>query len=144
MWSCPVIYWKISSSYGYTFRYPQFKCWPVWRLVFQSSASKQPPRRRVQRISSDREERREEIKLHINFWRSIRISIHLSFHKTFIQFAYYRSVKFRINLWGHLFYQNANQKLQGFLPYQTNKDRSQKRTAYNTHQKKVQWSLFVW
>ena len=31
---------------------------------------------------------------------------------------------FRMNLWGHRFSQNANQKLQGFLPYQTNKDRS--------------------
>ena len=27
-----------------------------------------------------------------------------------------------MNLWGHRFSQNANQKLQGFLPYQTNKD----------------------
>ena len=34
------------------------------------------------------------------------------------------SVKFRMNLGGHHFSQNANQKLQGFLPYQTNKDRS--------------------
>ena len=33
------------------------------------------------------------------------------------------------------FLPNANLKLQGFLPYQTNKDRSQK-TAY-THQKKA-------
>ena len=32
------------------------------------------------------------------------------------------------------FSQNANQKLPGFLPYQTNKDRSQKKTAY-IHQK---------
>ena len=52
------------------------------------------------------------------------------------------SVKFRMNLWGHPFSQNANLELQGFLPYQTNKDRSQK-TAY-THQKKVLQSLFVW
>ena len=29
-----------------------------------------------------------------------------------------------MNLWGHRFSQNTNQKLQGFLPYQTNKDRS--------------------
>ena len=29
-----------------------------------------------------------------------------------------------MHLWGHRFSQNANQKLQGFLPYQTNKDRS--------------------
>ena len=29
-----------------------------------------------------------------------------------------------MNLWGHPFSQNANQKLQEFLPYQTNKDRS--------------------
>ena len=29
----------------------------------------------------------------------------------------YRSVKFRKNLWGHGFSQNANQKLPGFLPY---------------------------
>ena len=29
-----------------------------------------------------------------------------------------------MNLGGHHFSQNANQKLQGFLPYQTNKDRS--------------------
>ena len=29
-----------------------------------------------------------------------------------------------MNLWGHRYSQNANQKLQGFLPYQTNKDRS--------------------
>ena len=29
-----------------------------------------------------------------------------------------------MNLWGHHFSQNANQKLQGFLPYQANKDRS--------------------
>ena len=27
-----------------------------------------------------------------------------------------------MHLWGNHFYQNANQKLQGFLPYQTNKD----------------------
>ena len=33
-----------------------------------------------------------------------------------------KSVKFWMNLWGHRFSQNANQKLQGFLPYQTNKD----------------------
>ena len=36
----------------------------------------------------------------------------------------WRSVKFRMNLWGHCFSQNENLKLQGFLPYQTNKDRS--------------------
>ena len=51
-----------------------------------------------------------------------------------------------MNLWGHCFSQNANQKLQGFPPYQTNKDCTQK-TAYN-HQKitkkKVLRSLFVW
>ena len=35
-----------------------------------------------------------------------------------------RSVKFRMNLWGHHFSQNANLKLQGFLSYHTNKDRS--------------------
>ena len=29
-----------------------------------------------------------------------------------------------MNLWGHHFSQNANQKFQGFLPYQTIKDRS--------------------
>jgi hypothetical protein len=29
-----------------------------------------------------------------------------------------------MNLWGHCFSHKANQKLQGFLPYQTNKDRS--------------------
>ena len=29
-----------------------------------------------------------------------------------------------MNLLGHRFFQNANQKLQGFLPYQTNKERS--------------------
>jgi hypothetical protein len=29
-----------------------------------------------------------------------------------------------MNLWGHRFSQNANQKLQEFLPYYTNKDRS--------------------
>ena len=29
-----------------------------------------------------------------------------------------------MNLWGYRFSQNANQKLQGFLPYHTNKDRS--------------------
>ena len=29
-----------------------------------------------------------------------------------------------MNLRGHSFSQNANQKLQGFLPYHTNKDRS--------------------
>ena len=34
------------------------------------------------------------------------------------------SVKFRMNLGGHHFSQNANQKLQGFLAYQTNKQRS--------------------
>ena len=34
------------------------------------------------------------------------------------------------------FSQNANQKLPGFLPYQTNKDRSQKKTACN-HQKSL-------
>ena len=34
------------------------------------------------------------------------------------------SVIFRINLWGLRFSQNANQKLQEFLPYNTNKDRS--------------------
>ena len=28
-----------------------------------------------------------------------------------------------MNLWGHRFSQNANQKLQGILPYYTNKDR---------------------
>ena len=37
-----------------------------------------------------------------------------------------RSAKFNMNLWGHDFSQNANRKLQGFLPYQTNKDHSQK------------------
>ena len=50
-----------------------------------------------------------------------------------------------MNLWGHRFPKNANLKLQKFLPYQTNKDCSQK-TAY-THQKiakNVLWSLFVW
>ena len=41
-----------------------------------------------------------------------------------------------MNLWGHRFSQNANLKLQGFLPYQTNKDRSQKKTAY-TQQKTI-------
>ena len=30
---------------------------------------------------------------------------------------YQRSVKFRMNLWGHRFSQNPNQKLQRFLPY---------------------------
>ena len=30
--------------------------------------------------------------------------------------VYERSVKFRINLWGHCFFKNANQKLQRFLP----------------------------
>ena len=34
-----------------------------------------------------------------------------------------RSLKFRMNLWGHRFSQNANHKLQGFLPY-PNKDRN--------------------
>ena len=34
------------------------------------------------------------------------------------------SVKFRMNLGGHHFSQNANQKLQGFLPYHKNKDHS--------------------
>ena len=29
-----------------------------------------------------------------------------------------------MNLWGYHFFQNANQKLQEFLPYQTYKDRS--------------------
>ena len=29
----------------------------------------------------------------------------------------WRSVKFRINLWGHRFSKNANQKFKGFLPY---------------------------
>ena len=29
-----------------------------------------------------------------------------------------------MNLLGHRFYQNANQKLQGFLPYHTSKDGS--------------------
>ena len=29
-----------------------------------------------------------------------------------------------MSLWGHRFSQNANQKLEGFLPYKTNKDRS--------------------
>ena len=38
-----------------------------------------------------------------------------------------------MNLWGHRFSLNTNQKLQGFLPYQPNKDHSQK-TTY-THQK---------
>ena len=38
-----------------------------------------------------------------------------------------------MNLWGHRFSQNANQELQGFLPYQTNKDNSQKTAC--THQK---------
>ena len=32
-----------------------------------------------------------------------------------------------MNLRGHCFSENANLKLQGFLPYQTNKDRSQKK-----------------
>ena len=34
-----------------------------------------------------------------------------------------------MNLWGHRFSQNANLKLQGFLPYQTNKDH-RKKNAY--------------
>ena len=37
---------------------------------------------------------------------------------------YYRSVKFRMNLGGHRFSQNTNQKISRFLPYQTNKDHS--------------------
>ena len=43
-----------------------------------------------------------------------------------------------MNLWGHRLFQNANQKLQGFLPYQTNKDRSQKHSLNSpkNHQKK--------
>ena len=32
--------------------------------------------------------------------------------------------KGQLNLWGHRFSQNANQKLQEFLPYHTNKDHS--------------------
>ena len=40
-------------------------------------------------------------------------------------FLIYRSVKFKMNLWGHRFSQNANLESQGFLPYQTNKDHSQ-------------------
>ena len=43
-----------------------------------------------------------------------------------------------MNLWGHRFSKNANQKLQGFLPYQTNKDCSQKNCLHSpeNHQKK--------
>ena len=43
-----------------------------------------------------------------------------------------------MNLGGHRFSQNANQKLQGFLHYQTNKDHSQKKlhTLTKNHQKK--------
>ena len=33
-------------------------------------------------------------------------------------------LKFKMDLWSHCFSQNANQKLQGFLPYHTSKDRS--------------------
>ena len=49
-----------------------------------------------------------------------------------------------MNLLGHRFSQNANQKLQGFLPYQTNKDRSQKNCLQSpkNHQRKVLRSLF--
>ena len=46
-----------------------------------------------------------------------------------------------MNLWVHWFSLNANQKLQGFLPYQTNKDDSQK-TAY-TNQKITQNSATI-
>ena len=53
---------------------------------------------------------------------------------------------FRMNLWGHHFSQNANQKLQGFLPYQTNKDRSTFFGDFLVTLGSSFWlqSLFVW
>ena len=43
-----------------------------------------------------------------------------------------------MNLGGHRFSQNANQKLQEFLSYQTNKDRSQTNSIHSqkNHKKK--------
>ena len=42
----------------------------------------------------------------------------------FQRWVKFKMNKFRMNLWGHRFSKNANLKLQGFLPDQTNKDRS--------------------
>ena len=57
-------------------------------------------------------------------WPPIQILYYEAFYP-FLQLGFgpKRSVKFRMNFWGHRFSQNSNQKLQGFLPYQTNKDR---------------------
>ena len=54
-------------------------------------------------------------------WNILKVSeISVDLYLPFMplnKFIYNRSVKFRINLWGHCFSQNPNQTLQRFLPY---------------------------
>ena len=57
-----------------------------------------------------------------------------------------RSVKFRMNIWGHRFSQNANQTISRFLTYQTNKDHSTFLGWFLGDCGQYFWlqSLFVW